>query len=120
MSIDLGEVTAKCNDCKEQFRGRLVLNVWDFAMLTDVGVISGELLSTLCSHHDENRKWGGDYRAGPQHSEFKVSQGGRYLGELGPVSSFGSEIKFIVRDPAIRQQFYDEIRGYQRSRGYHW
>jgi len=94
------------------------LVVWDFAFVTNIGIVSGDLLATLADHHDKNRKWEEENKSAPQHAEFTVSAEGGYLGELGPVSSMVSEVRFVVRDREICQQFYAEIRGFQRIRGY--
>ena len=115
--ITLDDVVVTCSDCKQQFRGgSLWLEVWDFGFLTNIGVVRGSLIPRLAQHHDDKRSR--VHRPSPQHAEFTVSRDGRYLGELGPVSSMGAEIKFVIRDRAILTQFYEEIRGYQRSSGY--
>lgn len=119
MPIEFEKGRGECHDCGGQLEGGFIINVFDFGMVTPVGMASGELIEGCAEHHDTNRQWG-EEKDLPQHDTFDVSSGEKEIGELGSVSSMASEAKFWIKDKETYQKFAEEIRRFQEAHRRRW
>jgi hypothetical protein len=117
MPIEFERGLAKCRQCEEELSGEFSLHVFDFAFVIPVGVASGELLSRCADHHDQRRSY---EEGSPQHNIFNVTVEEKEIGELGPVSAFSGEVKFVIKDNETYRQFREEIKAYQLENRRTW
>ncbi len=81
----------------------------------------GGVLALTAEHHDKNRQTSLDTKENeklPKHDNFTVMRKDKVLGELQGAATFAREVRFVIEDDKLRNQFYREIVREQKKHHY--